>query len=34
LRLETGEKVTSYVYPVTQFFVYAGIILGVLLLIL
>jgi len=34
LRLESGEKVTSYVYPVTQFFVYVGIILGVVLLIL
>ena len=33
LRLESGEKVTSYVYPVTQFFVYAGIILGVLLIL-
>jgi hypothetical protein len=34
LQLESGERVTSYVYPLGQFFVYAGIVLGVLLLII
>ena len=34
LTLESGERVTSYVYPVTQFFVYAGIVLGILLMLL
>lgn len=34
LYLESGEKVTSYVYPVAQFFVYAGIVLGTLLMLL
>jgi heat shock protein HtpX len=31
LRLESGEKITSYVYPLTQFFVYAGLVLGAVL---
>jgi heat shock protein HtpX len=34
LELDNGEKVTSYLYPVTQFFVYAGMALGVLLIAL
>lgn len=34
LELESGEKVTSYLYSVAQFFVYAGVALGMLLLIL
>jgi len=34
LELENGEVVTSYSYPVTQFFVYACIILGVVLLVI
>jgi heat shock protein HtpX len=34
LILDDGEKVTSYTYPVTQFFVYAGIAIGLLLIIL
>jgi heat shock protein HtpX len=34
LTLENGERVTSYVYPVTQFFVYVGILIGVLLILL
>lgn len=34
LSLENGERVTSYVYPVTQFFVYVGILIGVLLILL
>lgn len=32
LVLESGETVTSYNYPVTQFFVYGGVGLGLLLL--
>lgn len=32
--LESGETVTSYSYPVAQFFVYAGMVLGVVLLAL
>lgn len=32
LRLENGETVTSYLYPVSQFFVYAGMVLGGILL--
>ena len=34
LRLANGEVVTSYLYPFTQFFVYAGLALGVLLMLL
>jgi heat shock protein HtpX len=34
LVFEDGETVTSYLYPVSQFFVYAGMAVGVLLLIL
>jgi heat shock protein HtpX len=34
LQLDSGEKVTSYVYPVVQFFVYAGMVLGATLLLL
>jgi heat shock protein HtpX len=34
LQLENGEKVTSYNYPVAQFFVYAGIALGAVLVAL
>jgi heat shock protein HtpX len=34
LILKNGETVTSYVYPVAQFFVYAGMVSGVLLLAL
>jgi heat shock protein HtpX len=34
LTLDDGEKVTSYVYPVTQFFVYAVLVAGVLLVAL
>jgi heat shock protein HtpX len=34
LTLDGGEKVTSYVYPVTQFFVYAGLVAGILLTVL
>lgn len=34
LTLEDGETVTSYSYPVTQFFVYAGMVLGAVLLVL
>jgi heat shock protein HtpX len=34
LVLDSGETVTSYSYPVTQFFVYAGMVVGVLLLFL
>jgi heat shock protein HtpX len=34
LVLDDGEKVTSYVYPVTQFFVYAGMVVGLLLVVL
>jgi heat shock protein HtpX len=34
LALESGENVTSYVYPVTQFFVYAGIVIGIFLIAL
>lgn len=33
LYLESGEKVTSYLYSVTQFFIYAGIVLGILLML-
>ncbi|NIS79291.1 MAG: M48 family metalloprotease [Anaerolineales bacterium] len=32
LRLENGEMVNSYFYPVTQFLVYAGMVMGVLLM--
>jgi heat shock protein HtpX len=32
--LEDGEKVTSYSYPVAQFFVYAGMLVGAVLLAL
>jgi heat shock protein HtpX len=32
--LESGEKVTSFSYPVTQFFVYAGMVVGAVLLAL
>jgi heat shock protein HtpX len=31
LHLESGEKITSYVYPLTQFFVYAGLVVGAVL---
>lgn len=31
LRLENGEVVKSYFYPFTQFFIYAGLVLGVIL---
>ena len=34
LVLDGGKTVTSYVYPVTQFLVYAGMVLGVVLLVL
>ena len=34
MMLESGETVISYSYPVAQFFVYAGVILGVVLLAL
>jgi heat shock protein HtpX len=34
LILDGGEKVTSYVYPLTQFVVYAGILAGLLLIVL
>ncbi len=34
LILDGGETVTSYTYPVTQFFVYAGILIGILLIVL
>jgi heat shock protein HtpX len=33
LRLENGEVVKSYFYPFSQFFIYAGLVLGVLLMI-
>jgi heat shock protein HtpX len=33
LRLENGEVVKSYLYPFTQFFIYAGLVLGVVLMI-
>jgi heat shock protein HtpX len=33
LVLESGEKVTSYIYPLTQFFVYAGLVIGILLVV-
>ena len=32
LKLDNGEVVTSYLYPVTQFFVYAAFVLGAILL--
>ena len=32
LLMEDGERVTSYTYPLTQFFVYAGMLAGILLL--
>jgi heat shock protein HtpX len=32
LRLENGEVVTSYFYPFSQFFIYAGLVLGVILM--
>ena len=34
LQLDNGEKVTSYNYPVAQFFVYAGMALGAVLVAL
>lgn len=34
LVLDEGRTVTSYLYPVTQFFVYAGIVAGVVLMVL
>jgi len=34
LVLHSGKTVTSYVYPVTQFFVYAGLVAGAVLLVL
>jgi hypothetical protein len=34
LELDNGKTVNCYTYPVTQFFVYAGMILGVVLLVL
>ncbi|MBN1953702.1 MAG: M48 family metalloprotease [Anaerolineae bacterium] len=33
LELDNGEKATSYNYPVAQFFVYAGMVLGALLIV-
>ncbi len=33
LKLENGEVVTSYLYPFGQFFIYAGIFLGIVLLV-
>ncbi|MBI5567887.1 MAG: M48 family metalloprotease [Chloroflexi bacterium] len=34
LVMDNGEKITSYTYPLTQFFVYAGMLAGVILLAL
>jgi heat shock protein HtpX len=34
LIMEDGERITSYTYPLTQFFVYAGMLTGALLLVL
>jgi hypothetical protein len=33
LTLDNGEVVTSYVYPLGQFFIYAGMVLGVLMIL-